>query len=115
MKKLFLILLIGVPLFLTGCSREPSEYDTFAACLTESGAKMYGTDWCPHCKDQKELFGSSFDKIDYINCESYRTKCQQAGVQGYPTWIFEDGSQVAGTQQLKVLADKTNCELLLTN
>ena len=112
MKKIFSVLLfLGIALLLTGCSREPSKYDTFAACLTERGAKMYGTDWCPHCKNQKEMFGPSFDKIDYINCDSYRTKCQQAGIEGYPTWFFKNEEKLVGTQQLKTLADKTNCEL----
>lgn len=111
MKKLFLILLLCAPLFLAGCSRQPSRYDTFADCLTESGAKMYGTDWCPHCKNQKKLFGSSFDKVDYINCERNQKKCKEAGIKGYPTWIFKDGSGAAGTQQLKTLADRTNCQL----
>jgi uncharacterized protein YceK len=119
MKKLLLLIICVV--FLAGCSSEPSEnkstesnsanYDTFAACLTENGAKMYGTDWCPHCKTQKEMFGSSFDIVDYINCEIKKSECQQAGIEGYPTWVFENGDKLPGTQQLKTLADRTNCEL----
>ena len=115
MKKSLLILpLIGMSLFLAGCGpREPSKYDTFATCLAENGAKMYGTEWCPHCKNQKELFGESFDKVDYIDCDLYRTKCKQAGVEGYPTWIFNDDTRVAGTQPLEELAKKANCPLLI--
>jgi hypothetical protein len=82
MKKLFLILLLCAPLFLAGCSRQPSRYDTFADCLTESGAKMYGTDWCPHCKNQKKLFGSSFDKVDYINCERNQKNARRPALRG---------------------------------
>jgi uncharacterized membrane protein/glutaredoxin len=60
--------------------------------LTDTGAKMYGAFWCPHCKDQKELFGrQAFNKIDYVECdpagENPRTQmCIDAGIQRYPTW-----------------------------
>ena len=33
-----------------------SKYDGFASCMTEKGVIMYGTDWCPNCQNQKQLF-----------------------------------------------------------
>ena len=41
-----------------------STLDSFAKCLSAKGVKMYGAWWCPHCKDQKESFGYSFQ---YVN------------------------------------------------
>ncbi len=32
----------------------------FARCLTDRQVKMYGAYWCPHCAEQKEMFGESF-------------------------------------------------------
>ena len=34
---------------------EAGEVDSFAQCLTDEGAIMYGTDWCSFCKQQKAL------------------------------------------------------------
>lgn len=61
--------------------------------LTKVGAKMYGAWWCPHCHEQKLLFGQeAFSKINYIECDPSAQKnpqpqlCDQAGIKSYPTW-----------------------------
>ena len=112
-KKIFLILiggLLGI-LFLAGCQSELSQYDDFAACLTEKGVKMYGTDWCPACKKQKGLFGSSFSKVDYVNCDFKSVECREAGVEGYPTWKLPNGEKAVGVQAMRILEEKTDCPL----
>jgi|TARA_Y100000310_G_scaffold345277_1_gene463345 glutaredoxin len=88
----------------------PGEYDNLANCLTNKGIKMYGTDWCSHCKDQKVLFGKSFKKVDYVNCDTRKQDCRDAGVSGYPTWII-NGEQYSGTQSLSELARLSECTL----
>jgi glutaredoxin len=92
-----------------------SEYNTFAQCLTDKGVKMYGAYWCPHCKDQKELFGGSVKNITYIECAVTQTQqtqeCQMAGIQSYPTWQFANGERVEGNLSLEMLAEKSGCEL----
>lgn len=72
---------------------------------------MYGTEWCPHCKKQKEMFDGSFSKASYVDCDNDRSKCDTAGVQGYPTWVLSTGEKLVGTQKLENLAEKTGCEL----
>jgi len=89
--------------------------DEFAQCITDSGAKMYGAYWCGHCNDQKEAFGSAWDKINYIECsanddDGQAQQCTNAGITGYPTWEFGDGSRVGGKQTMEFLANKTGCE-----
>ena len=32
---------------------------------------MYGTEWCPHCQDQKRAFGTSFKYVQYINARDF--------------------------------------------
>ena len=88
-----------------------SEYDSFASCLTEKGVTMYGTEWCPHCKNQKALFGDSFNNVDYVDCDSDRNACTSAGVRGYPTWKI-NGQNYPGEQSLERLAILTGCELV---
>ena len=92
------------------------SYDNFAQCLTDSGAKMFGTYWCPHCKVQKEMFGSSFKNINYVECSlpdgTGQTQiCADEGIKGYPTWELENGSRIEGGLSLKRLATLSKCEL----
>lgn len=87
------------------------EYDGFASCLAESGAVMYGTEWCGHCKDQKELFGESFEFVNFVDCDRQRDACLIAGVGGYPTWKI-GGENYEGLQSFERLAELSSCELV---
>ena len=82
--------------------------------LNEVEAKKYGAYWCPHCYEQKQLFGKeAFDKVTYIECaepanpRQQTTACQQAGIQSYPTWEI-DGKFYPGLQDLNTLAELTD-------
>jgi hypothetical protein len=97
-------------------TKDIGKYDEFAQCLTESGAKMFGAFWCPHCIDQKNSFGKSWDKVNYIECslpdKSGQTPfCRSEGIKGYPTWEFADGSRQSGFIQLESLSETTGCSL----
>lgn len=93
-----------------------STLDSFAQCLNAKGTKMYGAWWCPHCEEQKEMFGFAFQYVNYTECSpegehTMNDTCKQAGIKGYPTWQFSDGSRVEGPQPLSVLGEKTGCKL----
>ena len=81
----------------------PGQYDEFAQYLTEQGAIMYGTEWCPHCKNQKALFGNSFQYINYIDCDKESNICDAAEVKGFPTWEI-DGRLYPGEQSFEELS-----------
>lgn len=114
------VVIIGALIFVrSNSSKEQvnavTQYDSFAQCLTDAGAKFYGAFWCPHCQAQKKLFENS-KKLPYIECSTPDTKgqtqvCIDAKVTGYPTWDFADGSRADGEQTLEELATKTNCLL----
>jgi len=94
----------------------PGLYDSFAQCITDTGAKMYGTYWCGHCNNQKEAFGDSFEYIDYVECayldrEGQTPECSEAGITGYPTWVFGNGQRAEGEVKIEDLAKVTGCEL----
>ncbi|MFA6131669.1 MAG: thioredoxin domain-containing protein [Patescibacteria group bacterium] len=94
----------------------PTDMDAFAKCLTEKGAALYGASWCPHCQKQKKAFGESVQYINYIECaadnESGQAEvCATAGIKGYPTWQFVDGSEILGEATFKQLSEKTLCPL----
>lgn len=87
----------------------PGEMD-LARHLAEIDAKNYGAYWCPHCHEQKELFGKqAFALIDYVECDpkgqnARPQMCQAAGLRGYPTWQI-NGQLYPGVQRLERLAD----------
>ncbi|MBI5224316.1 hypothetical protein HY989_00435 [Candidatus Micrarchaeota archaeon] len=109
------LLLIGGYLVMSAPSA-PGKYDDFAKCLAEKGAKFYGAFWCPHCKTQKELFGSSIKYVDYVECSTpdgngQLSVCRLAGISTYPTWVYADGTKETGTVPLEQLSAKTGCSL----
>lgn len=85
--------------------------DDFAKCLATKGATMYGAYWCPHCQNEKAAFGSSFRYVNYVECTQETDKCNAAGIQGFPTWIFSDGRRFEGEQGLNGLSSESGCPL----
>jgi len=81
-----------------------------ASCLSENGVKMYGTERCGHCKNQKKLFGDAFSLVDYTDCDADKQACVDAWVRGFPTWVDADGNAYPGTQNLEKLASVAGCE-----
>lgn len=97
---------------LTGCaSSGPGQFDSFAHCLTEKEVTIYGTEWCSHCQDQKAMFGSSFQYVDFVDCDINQDTCLRNGVTGYPTWIVEN-EKYPGVQSMNRLAQLSGCSIL---
>lgn len=77
--------------------------------LSKSDAKFYGASWCPHCSEQKKLFGSSVNRIPYVECSPGGPQapsapaCKEKNIQSYPTWII-NGQRYTGVQPLDQLA-----------
>lgn len=81
--------------------------------LAKSGAVMYSAYWCPHCYDQKQLFGKeAFNKyLKKVECtpdglEGNPQKCVDAKIRAFPTWIIK-GKVYEGVQSLETLAELT--------
>jgi len=81
--------------------------------LTEQGVVFYGASWCPHCQEQKRIFGASASRLPYIECSlggpnaPQSTACRMAGVQSYPTWVINGRATVGEVLTLAQLADAT--------
>ena len=114
--KYFVFILIGL-LFIAGCQTYSREnVDNFAKCLTEKGAVMYGTFWCPHCANVKKEFGESFRYIEYVECDprgdnEQSELCIKKGIEAYATFEFTDGSRLVGEPSFEELSSKTGCEV----
>lgn len=112
-----LLLVVGGIFFLRSSNAEGAEAkEQLAKCLTDKGAKFYGAYWCPHCNNQKALFGNAAKFIPYIECADPANQgvqnpvCTDEGITGYPTWTFEDGSQLSGEVPLEKLASQAGCK-----
>lgn len=97
-------------------NNETGPYDDFTKCLTEKGVKMYGAYWCPHCLNQKNMFGSGWKYVDYVECslpnKAGQTEiCNKAGIKGYPTWEFANKERIEGEVSFEYLSEKSGCEL----
>lgn len=120
MKKItwilvFVLVVAGI-VWLIRTPGKPGRLDAFASCVAESDATFYGAFWCPHCQNQKAMFGSSARLLPYTECSTpdgngQLSVCTDAGIQTYPTWEFADGSRQTGVLSLDALSTITGCQL----
>jgi glutaredoxin len=88
-----------------------------AQCLNEKNVKFFGTDVCPWCVRQKEMFGQAAIYLPYIECnpqtgtEEELALCREYGVRGVPDWRFPDDRQELGMLPLERLAQYSGCPL----
>jgi len=111
-----IVVIAAIVMLLVSAAKKPGKYDGLAQCLTESGTKFYGAFWCPHCQAQKAMFGKSAKLLPYVECSQPDGKgqlqvCIDEKIEGYPTWVFADGTRSSGEQTFAQLAEKTNCEI----
>jgi thiol-disulfide isomerase/thioredoxin len=120
MKKyiwiLVVLVVIGGVVWLIRTPGKAGAYDELATCIKDKGAIFYGAFWCPHCQNQKAMFGRSAKLLPYVECstpdgQSQLPICNQAKVEGYPTWVFPDGTRESGEVSLERLAEVTSCQL----
>lgn len=97
-------------LFYSSRSQE-SNLDNFAKCLSDKGITMYGAYWCPHCQNEKNAFGDSFQFVNYVECTEETNKCLAKGIDSYPTWIFPDGRRFVGEQGITKLGELSGCPI----
>ncbi len=75
---------------------------------------MYGTFWCPHCAKTKKLFGSSFNYVNYVECDprgdnEQSILCISKNIDKYDTWEFADKTRIISEPTFEQLSQKTGC------
>lgn len=111
-----LIILAVILFFVSQKQSGPGKLDGFASCLKDKGTIFYGAFWCPHCQNQKKLFGDSVKLLLYVECstpdgQDQTQICKDKHIQSYPTWVFANGASASGELTLKDLSDKSGCPL----
>ena len=90
-----------------------SEAPNVLEFLSEENIVMYSAYWCPHCHDQKQLFGKEAVKeLKVVECakdgkDNEYELCQTKGISGFPSWEI-NGEIISGTRDLNELVTKTN-------
>jgi hypothetical protein len=111
-------MLIGISLSLLGLASfiflTSDNHDNFAKCLNEKGLKLYGAFWCPHCQEQKQIFGTSQKYLNYVECSTPDGKsqseiCANNNVTSYPTWELSNGTRLVGEQSFEELSLVSEC------
>lgn len=85
-------------------------YDDFAQCLSDNGVVMYGTRTCGVCSMQKEVFGDSFQYVNYIAYNEDPDLFHEKNISSVPTWEI-DGEFHVGLKTIEQLSDLTGCAL----
>ncbi|MDI9325591.1 MAG: hypothetical protein QM526_02315 [Alphaproteobacteria bacterium] len=88
-----------------------------AQCLKEKKAVFYGAFWCPHCAEQKSLFGVHSKSLPYVECSTPDRKsqtevCKKEEIQSYPTWKLAIGGVphiCTGVVDPVILAEASRC------
>ncbi|MBD2550340.1 vitamin K epoxide reductase family protein [Microcystis elabens FACHB-917] len=108
----------GMPIPVTSASTPASI--ALADHLSATGAVMYSAYWCPHCHDQKQLFGKeATEKLTIVECapdgrNNQAALCASKNIQGFPTWEIK-GKLDSGQKSLAQLAALSGYEGSIAN
>lgn len=108
MKNILIIIVVIAVIFIAVKYYNKSSSDTLAKCLKDKGVKFYGASYCGHCTSQKAMFNDSPD-IPYIECTDINNKEACKGLEGYPTWVFPDGTKKEGELPLSYIKQLAKC------
>ena len=81
----------------------------FAKFLSDNNIKMFSAYWCPHCHDQKQLFGKKAVKeLTVVECaqdgqDNQYKLCREKQIEGFPSWEI-NGEIYSGVKDLNDLA-----------
>jgi hypothetical protein len=111
----FLVILISVLYLFTGWFSKTTGYGIendpdiyLAKCLSDHGSKLYSSDNCPECKEQKRLFGSSAYNFVYtLDCSKDPSTC--SNLKSIPAWHI-NGSFHYGVKSMNELRTLSGCE-----
>jgi uncharacterized membrane protein len=103
-----LAIVAGAFLFAGAAAPVTPYQQALAQHLAKSGATFYGAFWCPHCQEQKALFGGAASGLPYVECDpkgagAQPERCERAGVRVFPTWVI-GSERREGVQSLDDLA-----------
>ena len=90
------VLLVALHAFYAGWFQPPEDprLRALAEHLDRTGAVYYGASWCPSCQEQNSMFGPSYERLPYVECNpqgrggGLAFECAANEITSYPTWII---------------------------
>lgn len=84
------------------------DLKNFTSCLNKNNVRMYGSIKNINSVSQMEMFGSSLENLNYIDCSERNENCREILI--LPSWKI-DNKLIHGAVSLEVLSKLTECEL----
>jgi glutaredoxin-related protein len=108
---LFLILIINISLNNTKDNGIHSM-EEFNQCLADNGIVIYGSEWCPACRQVVEILGG-YKKVSsvYIDCVKKQEICSENKKTGYFPEIQIYGEIYTGQRTLNAFSEATGCPI----
>jgi arsenate reductase-like glutaredoxin family protein len=114
-KFIFLLLLclVQIPNYSKASIEEnPEAVKALSQCLKATNATMYGTKNCGHCNAQKEMFGSYFKNVRFVDCRASSKaseECREQRVGKFPQWNFQNGKTIVREADLDTILETSGC------
>jgi hypothetical protein len=110
MKKsnlITILIILGIISLTIFIKIKPQEItsEEIAKCIGEN-SKLYNQIGCPHCENQKNIFGENIKYLNIILCDNDWEQCSQ--ITGTPSWEI-NGEMYTGTKSIEELKKLTNC------
>ena len=90
------VFMVALHAFYAGWFEPPEDprLKALAEHLDRTGAVYYGASWCPSCQEQNRMFGPSYERLPYVECNPHGRggglafECAANEITSYPTWII---------------------------
>lgn len=107
--------LIGIALFFSYGGSNLSDEDKVSleelvSCLAENNFVIYGSEWCPACRQLVNSFGG-YEMVEdiYVECSEEGERCNEEQKTNYVPEIQIDGELYEGPRDLQSITDKVGC------
>ena len=93
-------------------NNKTDPYWEFNQCLADNGVIIYGTGWCPACRQLVESLGG-YENISpvYVDCMDEKERCDNEKKTGYIPEIQIEGKLYESSRSLESLSQLTGCPL----
>ncbi|MBI4439307.1 hypothetical protein HY640_05220 [Candidatus Woesearchaeota archaeon] len=105
-----LAVVAGIVFLFYSSSANAKTMDEFSECLAKKGAVIYGNEWCKYTQKQKNMFGSSFGRLNYVICDQQKKLCDEKQITTTPTWEI-NGSIFREVRTIEELSMISGCKI----
>lgn len=114
---IFILAILAVLFFLINVISNNEKYKPdnnkfleFNKCLSENGIVIYGSSWCPACRQVVDTLGG-YESIKsiYVDCDNEQQRCANEKKTDYVPEIQINSKIYSGSRTLKGFSESTGC------